>query len=142
VDLAEIVAKSGGAVLSVRKPDGSQVQLASGDSRFSQTEQPGIYEVIAPSSAVRFAVNLDSAESKTAPLSVDELERLGLPMKPHEIALSKQVELRQGMHNTELESRQKLWRWLIVAALVVLMGETILAGWITRRTAARVEATV
>jgi hypothetical protein len=142
VDLSAVVAKSGGAGLSVRKPDGSQVQLASGDTRFAQTEEPGIYEVVAAQSPVRFAVNMDSAESKTAPLSADELERLGLPMKAREIELSKQVEVRQNMHNTELESRQKLWRWLIAAALVVLMGETWLAGWLTRRTVARVEATV
>jgi len=142
VDLAAIIAKSGSADLSVRKPDGAQVQLSSGDTRFSQTEAPGIYEVLAQQSPVRFAVNLDSSESKTAPLSVDELERLGLPMKPREIELSKLVEQRQSMHNTELESRQKLWRWLIVAALVVLMGETWLAGWLTRRAAARIEATV
>jgi Mg-chelatase subunit ChlD len=142
VDLSALVAKSGGAVLSVRKPEGAPVQLASGETRFSDTETPGIYEVIGPESLARFAVNLDSAESKTAPLAVDDLERLGLPMKPLEIELSKVVEQRQTMHNTELESRQKLWRWLIVAALVVLMGETWLAGWITRRTAAPVEATV
>jgi hypothetical protein len=40
-----------------------------------------------------------------------------------------------------LEGRQKLWRWLIVAALAVLLVETWLAGWITRRAAAPVEVT-
>jgi len=35
----------------------------------------------------------------------------------------------------ELEQRQKLWRWLIVAALMVLVGETLLAGWLSRRSA-------
>jgi hypothetical protein len=142
VELSAIVSKSNGANVTVRKPDGSSVTLPAGETRFTQTDEPGLYEVLAPPASVRFAVNLDSAESRTAPLAVDELERLGLPMQPHEIALSKQVELRQGMHNTELESRQKLWRWLIVAALVILMVETLLAGWITRRTAARAEATV
>jgi hypothetical protein len=34
-----------------------------------------------------------------------------------------------------------LWRWLIVAALAVLLVETWLAGWITRRSAAQAEAT-
>ena len=34
---------------------------------------------------------------------------------------------------TELEQRQKLWRWLLVAALLVLVAETWLAGWLTRR---------
>jgi hypothetical protein len=32
----------------------------------------------------------------------------------------------------ELENRQKLWRWLVVAALVVLLLETLLAGRLTR----------
>jgi hypothetical protein len=141
VDLSVLAARSGGAALSVRKPDGALVQLSSGEVRFSDTGVPGIYEVVSPESLARFAVNLDSAESKTAPLAVDDLERLGLPMKPREIELSKLVEQRQTMHNTELESRQKLWRWLIVAALVILMLETWLAGWITRRTATHVEAT-
>jgi hypothetical protein len=28
-----------------------------------------------------------------------------------------------------LEGRQKIWKWLIVAALVLLGMETLLAGW-------------
>lgn len=142
VDLAAVLAKSAGVELSVRQPDGSLIPLPAGETRFAQTEVPGVYEVIGPAVAVRFAVNLDSAESRTAPLALDELERLGLPLKPREIALSKPAELRQNLHNTELESRQKLWRWLIVAALVVLMGETLLAGWLTRRATRQIEATV
>jgi hypothetical protein len=35
--------------------------------------------------------------------------------------------LRQ-LHDTELEGRQKLWRWLLVAALAVLGVETWWAG--------------
>ena len=38
-----------------------------------------------------------------------------------------QAELRQ-MYNAELENRQKLWRWLILAAIGVLIAETWLAG--------------
>jgi len=128
-----------GGFIAVRKPDGSQAQLASGESRFAQTDQPGIYDVLV-TPPVKFAVNLDASESKTAPMPVDELERMGLPMKSIEatpaMAAAKQVTL----HNTELEARQKLWRWLIVAALAVLLVETWLAGWITRRPAAPVEA--
>ena len=33
----------------------------------------------------------------------------------------------------ELENRQKLWRWVIIAAIVLLLGETWLAGRTTRR---------
>ena len=140
VDLAALATKGGGLTLSVRKPDGSQVQLAPGETRFAQTDQPGIYEVLAAQMPVKFAVNLDAAESKTAPLPVDELKRLGLPMKSVEVTPVSQAAKPKTLHNAELEARQKLWRWLIVAALAVLLVETWLAGWITRRSAAPVEA--
>jgi len=89
---------------------------------------------------VKFAVNLDPAESKTAPMPVDELERLGLPMKSVAAAPALIAAKQATLHKAELEARQKLWRWLIVAALALLLIETWLAGWITRRSAAPVEA--
>ena len=82
----------------------------------------------------RFAVNLDPAESRTAPLPVEELERLRLPLKgPNPELVKQQEKQRLRLQAAELEQRQKLWRWLIVAALVVLLLETWLAGWLTRR---------
>src|SRR5205823_4498876 len=65
--------------VNIRKPDGSQVELAKG-AKFTQTDMPGIYEV-ASKPPVQFAVNLDPIESKTAPLPLEELERLGVPVK-------------------------------------------------------------
>ena len=141
IDLSTIIPKSSGTALTIRKPDGNQVQLASGETRFTQTDQPGIYEVQTASAPVKFAVNLDAAESKTAPVPVDELERLGLPMKSIEATPALVAAKQETLHNAELEARQKLWRWLIVAALAVLLVETWLAGWITRWSAARAEAT-
>jgi hypothetical protein len=78
-------------------------------------------------------VNLDPAESRTAPLPIEELARLAVPVKAREIALAKPAERSAQLHKAELESRQKLWRWLIVGALVVLIVETWVAGRITRR---------
>jgi hypothetical protein len=44
------------------------------------------------------------------------------------------------MRNLELENRQKLWRWLILAAFGVLVIETWLAGRSAKRVRmARVE---
>jgi len=123
--------------LSIRKPDGSQIQLGAGETRFAQTDQPGIYTLAALHPPVRFAVNLDAAESKTAPMSAEELMRLGVPLKPPEIQLARQHEQKRRLHNAELENQQKLWRWLLVAALAVLLVETWLAGWLTRRPAAQ-----
>lgn len=141
VDLSALATKTGGSSLSVRKPDGSPVQLSSGETRFAQTDQPGIYEVLGTPTLVKFAVNLDAAESKTAPLPADELERLGVPMKSIEATPALVAAKKETLHHAELEARQKLWRWLIVAALAVLLVETWLAGWLTRRSAAPVEAT-
>jgi len=143
VDLSALASKAGGSgsALSVRKPDGATVQLAAGELRFTQTDQPGIYEVSLSPAPVKFAVNLDAAESKTAPLPADEFERLGVPVKSAEMAPALAAAKQETLHNADLEARQKLWRWLIVAALAVLLVETWLAGWITRRSAARAEAT-
>lgn len=138
-EVATLPPHTGNGPLLVRKPDGSQLPLAEGITRFSQTEHPGVYEISTPGTALRFAVNLDPAESKTAPLPVDALERLDLPLKAREVDLSRQAAQQRHLHNAELENQQKLWRWLIVTALGVLLVETWLAGWLTRRSAARPE---
>lgn len=135
------LASSNGASLSVRKPDGSLIELNATDSRFTDTDIPGIYEIIGATEPIRWAVNLDASESKTAPLPADELERLGVPMKTPEITTGALIAKQEHLHNVELEARQKLWRWLIVAALTVLLVETWLAGWLTRRSARPVETT-
>jgi len=118
--------------LVIRKPDGTQVQLVNRE-KFSETDLPGVY-TIASSPPVQFAVNLDAGESKTTPLPIEELERLGVPIKAPSAQTVRQLEQKRlHLQAIELEQRQKLWRWLIVAALVVLVGETLLAGWLTRR---------
>ena len=119
--------------LTIRKPDGAEVKLSAGETAFSQTDLPGLYLVAALQPAARFAVNLDAAESRTAPLPVEELMRLGVPLKAPPIELTKQAEQKRRLHNVELENQQKVWRWLIVAALAVLLAETWLAGRLTRR---------
>lgn len=119
--------------LTVQKPDGAQAPLTKGE-KFSETDMPGVYTIVSGTAKQRFAVNLEGTESKTAPLSIDELERLGLPVKnvtPQTAKLSEQK--RQRLQAAELENKQKLWRWLIVAAILVLIIETWLAGWLTRR---------
>jgi len=116
------------------KPDGTQTQLPSGETRFAQTGAPGIYTVTSAQPPVSFAVNLDPAESRTAPLPIDGLERLSVPLKPRQIELTRQLDEKRRLHDSELENQQKLWRWLTLAALVVLLCETGVAGWLARRT--------
>jgi hypothetical protein len=133
-DAVSMTATNSAQGFTVRKPDGTEVRVAMGEP-FSGADQPGIYTINAGPVTQRFAVNLDPGESRTAPLPFEELERLRLPLKVPNPELVKQAERKRlRLQAVELEQRQKLWRWLIVAALVVLVMETWLAGWLTRRT--------
>jgi hypothetical protein len=127
------LASSPGATkgLTVHKPSAAVVSLEPGATEFDQTDEPGIYTVDATSGPRSFAVDLDPSESKTAPLNVETLEQFGCRLANPSRDKIDRDELRQ-LHNAELESRQKLWRWLILAAIGVLIVETGLAG-ITRR---------
>lgn len=141
VNLAGVAGAAGAGAPAIRKPDGASVSLSSGATRFLEADQPGVYTVESAQPPVRFGVNLAAAESRTAPLPIEDLQRLGIPMKAEEISLKKQAEQKRRLQNAELENQQKLWRWLIVAALVVLMVETWLAGWLTNRTGTQTEVT-
>jgi hypothetical protein len=117
------------------KPDGIKVTLAAG-APFNEIDQPGIYTATFGGTQRAFAANLPANESRTTPLLPDELARLGVPLKT-ELTVStspianQQREMR--LHQAELERRQKLWRWLIVAVLAVTFGEILLGGWLGRR---------
>jgi hypothetical protein len=123
------------ASVTLQQPDGKVLTLAAGETNFTQTRLPGIYRVNSGSAEKRFAVNLDAAESLTTSLPPDELERFGAPVlsrnaqtEPARVAAQT-----TQLQNTELEARQKLWRWFIAATLAVLVIETWLAGRAARR---------
>jgi hypothetical protein len=142
VDLSPLAAATGAQPLTLRKPDGSAVQLPPGQTTFADTDIPGLYTVTSAQPPVRFAVNLDPSESRTAPMPVEELGRIGVPLKSPELEPVRQLEQKRLLHDAELEGQQKLWRWLTLAALVVLLVETWLAGLLSRRTTVQHEVSV
>ncbi len=120
--------------LTVRKPDGATVSVKSDVKSFGETDMPGVYTVAGVEPPLRFAVNLAPEESKTALLATEQLEQLGVPVRMPSVATAKQLAQREAqLKAAELESRQKLWRWLIAATLVVLIVETWIAAKISRR---------
>jgi hypothetical protein len=124
---------SRGAAPQWRKPDGKVLSLAPG-APFTETDLPGIYTVTTDSGLRRFAVNLPPEESRTAPLSADDLARLGVPL--HTTAETPSVAspvAQRRLRQEELEGRQKLWRWPIVGLLAVALVEIVLGGWLGRR---------
>jgi hypothetical protein len=120
----------GAGALRIRLPDGSEAQLPANSREFSDTEQPGIYTVFGDAAPAVFAVNIDPAESQTEVLPSEELEQLGVRLTGSKSSARMEAEAsrQRQMHSIELESRQKLWRWLIVVVLGILLVETWLAG--------------
>lgn len=119
--------ESQSAPFVVTAPGGEEVELGPGTRTFDGTDTPGIYRLERDDSPSEFAVNLASAESVTAPFDAAELEQWGVRLG-HENKRADIVERRRQMRDVELEKKQKLWRWLIVAALGILVLETWLAG--------------
>lgn len=116
---------------TARLPSGAPgTEQAEQDVRFTQ---PGIREVKAGERTVRFAVNLDANESRTAPFAADELERLGVPLTKADAKPVVSGDSKIVLQGIEAENRQKLWRWFIAATLAVLLVESALAGWTARK---------
>ncbi|QEH36394.1 hypothetical protein OJF2_49570 [Aquisphaera giovannonii] len=125
---------------TVRKPDGSSVAIEAGVGSFSGTDAPGLYAAETAKGRVEFAVNLDPAETRTAPMDAETLERLGCRLSKDAARVEADREAMRQLQIEELEGRQKLWRPLILAALAVLIVETWLGGWLGRPRATPAEA--
>jgi hypothetical protein len=118
--------------LTIKIPDGSDVTIGANETNFSNTLRPGIYRISAHPPR-RFAVNLDAAESRTAPMSPDELEKRGVPVSTPVASKGEEARHPERLQNAELENRQKLWRDLLIAAIALLLIESWLAGKTARR---------
>jgi hypothetical protein len=125
--------------LFVSKPDGKIVEIQPGSKSFTDADAPGLYTLTSSELTRTFAVNLDPSESKTAPLEIETLEQFGCRLTKRVSEKADELKSRQ-MLSVELENRQKLWRWLILAAIGVLIVETWLAGWFSRSRSPSVEA--
>ncbi len=111
----------------VLTPDTTLLPLSSDEPQFSHTGTPGLYEVSTSTAPFRFAVNLDADESNTAELDMSMLEQYGLKLG-EQATQSAELERERQLRDTELENRQKIWRWLIAVAICVVILETWLAG--------------
>jgi hypothetical protein len=112
-------------------PNGERKSVSEGAARFTDTGLPGVYTA----GDFRFAVNLDPAESRIAPLTFEELQSLGIPLtRTTDAAAQKKLEeRRRHLLATETEAQQKMWRNFLLAALVLVVIECWLAGRISRR---------
>jgi hypothetical protein len=134
----------GGRVTAVRTPSGEEVSVESNDgedgSTFSSTRDPGRYQVLGGTQSdgkpAEFVVNLDPNESQTAPLALQRVQSANVNLTGTDgaaAAVADSPDRQRQLRGQELENRQKLWRWLIVAAIGLLIVETWLGGRIARK---------
>ena len=122
--------------VEIRKPDGSTLRLGEDSGGFDAADSPGVYSArsLGPDAGPPrvFAVNLDPSESRTGPLAMETLEQLGARLAGNSARQALDAEALRQMQTAELEGRQKLWRWLVLGAIALLIGETWLAGRVDR----------
>ncbi len=115
----------------VLTPSEESIAIEKGVTAFTDTNNPGIYEIQQGGQSYKVAVNLAKEESRTSTLLPGRLEQLGVSLGEKRTVVATEMEQRQ-MRNKELEGRQKFWRWGVLGALCFVVGETLL----TRRSGA------
>jgi hypothetical protein len=115
---------------TVQRLDGSTVPAESG--RWI-ADAPGLFKISEGSRNYKVAVNLDPVESKTGSLDIDALRNMGVPLQAQATRnLEQEDQSRKTAAAIEVESRQKLWRWLIIGALAFVLVETWFAARLSR----------
>ncbi|MDX1495784.1 MAG: hypothetical protein R3253_17065, partial [Longimicrobiales bacterium] len=120
-------------------PTGGTRPLPAGAGpRYLPLEEHGFYTVRQPGSdpdrPFVMAVNVDLEESELASIDPDELVlQIEASSAPGDgsPALGEAVELVRE----DQERRQSLWRWLLLAAMVLFIAETVISNVISRRRA-------
>ncbi len=110
----------------VTGPRGATVTVKRSDA-FTGFTEPGIYTVKWEGGRRDLAVNPDPAESRVTPLTVEDFEKLGVPVTTGARSAGPATPASESTAAAiESESRQKLWRWILVAVFAVLFIETLL----------------
>jgi hypothetical protein len=125
------------AELLVQSPSGEKAKVPTEATEFRETNEPGIYQALSGQQDFRFAVNVAPSESDTTPMPVEQLEQLGLKIG-QSVTAAERLHRERQRRDTELESRQQFWRWLIVGCLSILILETWWAARASSLSAANV----
>ncbi len=117
-------------------PAGTSIALPAGDGpRYVPFEDRGFYVIRPPGSEPErpftVAVNVDLTESALARMDPEELvaQLTGPEVGPAEGPTFEAAALAR----VEQERRQSLWRYLLVAGFLLLLAETGVSNWLSRR---------
>jgi len=118
-------------------PSGQSVVLPVGEGpRYLPLEERGFYTVRPPGSdpdrPFVIAVNVDLEESILGKIDPEELvAQIGTaavgPDSGQDFAQATEMRLE------DMERRQSLWRWVLIAAFALFVIETLLSNWVSRR---------
>ncbi len=122
-------------------PGGGSVSLPATDGpRYLELEERGFYEIRPPGSdeprPFTVAVNVDVAESDLVTMDPAELAAAVAP-RVEGPGSERFAGLTPEMQAQAQERSQALWRFLLVGALLLLLGETIASNWMSRMVTAR-----
>lgn len=111
-------------------PDGKTRSLPLGQG-VARADLPGLYHVEAEGRSVTYAANLVPSESRLAPLAADRFRSLGIPYGKGAASQRSRAEVEAAAKNlarSDVEARQRLWRWIVLALFLILVVETFLSG--------------
>ncbi|TWU51175.1 BatA domain-containing protein [Rubripirellula reticaptiva] len=131
IDLGDALPIPPTPTATITTPNGETSSYSSADDA-GVVDRPGIYTLIDGDEVRRIAVNLPESESQTDPIGEEVLEQFGvLTGKPVSEEQAKATE--RQLRDRELETRQKLWQWMLVTALAMIGIETWWGGRLSRR---------
>lgn len=113
-------------IREVRRADG-EVRAAEAVGAAFAADAPGVYTFVGEQAEHPVAVNLAPSESDTDAITLAALAPYGVNLEDSARA-APSVDVLRRLKNTEIERRQSLWRWLLVAVVVLLLVETLAAG--------------
>jgi aerotolerance regulator-like protein/VWA domain-containing protein len=133
VDLSALL--KGRADRVVMTPAGERVTVPASEAGLVELNEQGVYEVRGASGATvraeRIAVNLDPAESDLATLDPEELVAAVTGRAGAAQAQAAGVEPAQ-LSPQDAERQQGLWWYLLVAGMLLLAAETVIANRLSR----------
>jgi len=113
--------------VTLTRPGGQSEELTP-DSRVVAAE-PGLYRVAKGGRSVTYAANLPASESRLAPIGADRFASLGIPYgKGAAVKAERSEEKKNDLATSELESKQKFWRFLVLSLFLILLVETYLGS--------------
>jgi len=112
--------------------------ISAAEGTFTETTPtlPGVYQIQQGGSTRWVALQVPAAASNISLMPLETWEKLGVPLHAQAVTSATPIAAPLGEDQTapKLEARQKLWRWLLLGAALLLALESIYSLALARRT--------